>query len=248
MDLVARFDALCDKVDADTRKTFLRAIEVLDRAIDILTLERMCFSFNGGKDSTVVLHLIRVTLAKRALAITAASSPEAFEATYRHLLSLLPVMYFDAPDQFPDVKAFIHACIDRYGFACEMQTCHFVQGIEKIIAKRRTQAFLMGVRVGDPGTDELEHFSPSSPGWPAFFRVNPILRWRYDHVWLFLRHLNLEYCSLYDQGYTSLGSVHNTVRNPDLEYVNDDTGKTEYWPAHKLVDNASERCGRSSKY
>ncbi|ETV67015.1 hypothetical protein H257_16705 [Aphanomyces astaci] len=247
MDLVRRFDELCESVDEETRNAFHRSIEVLNRAIDILSLERMCFSFNGGKDSTVVLHLLRLVLAKRALVSHPGASEEEFDAAYRSLLHQLPVMYFDTPDQFPQVTDFIHHCIHTYGFQCEMQTSSYVQGIQSIISKRKTQAFVMGVRRGDPGTEDLEHFSPSSTGWPAFFRVNPILQWRYDYVWLFLRKLKLEYCMLYDQGYTSLGSVHNTERNPELVHIND-SGDTEYWPAYKLLDNESERCGRASKY
>ncbi|KAG9409139.1 3'-phosphoadenosine 5'-phosphosulfate sulfotransferase [Aphanomyces cochlioides] len=245
MDFVARFDALMETLDATTRRLFLRAVEVVDRAIDVFSLDRICFSFNGGKDSTVVLHLIRLVLAKRAIATAPEISPQVFDSVYRDMLHQLPVMYFDTPNQFPEVQAFIHNSIVRYGFQCEMQKSSYIDGIQAIISKRSTQAFLMGVRVGDPGTDELEHFSPSTKGWPAFFRVNPILQWRYDMVWFFLRQLDLEYCSLYDQGYTSLGDVHNTVRNPALVHINAQ-GEIEYWPAYKLVDNSSERCGRAS--
>jgi 3'-phosphoadenosine 5'-phosphosulfate sulfotransferase (PAPS reductase)/FAD synthetase len=68
-------------------------------------------------------------------------------------------------------------------------------------------------RRGDPNADGQEYFCPSSAGWPPFMRINPILDWSYADVWGFLRACELPYCCLYDQGYTSLGGVHNTLPN-----------------------------------
>ncbi|OQS00268.1 FAD synthetase [Thraustotheca clavata] len=244
-ELVSRFDALCDKVDEETRRVFVHSIEILDRSIDILGLEKICFSFNGGKDSTVVLHLLRLVIAKRVLNTIKQNGQlvQDFNELYYQMLQKMPVLYFHTTDQFPQVNDFIHACITKYHLQCGVQACSFIEGIQNIITQRGVQAFTMGVRKGDPFTEDLEHFAPSSKGWPAFFRINPILHWRYDHVWLFLRELNLEYCCLYDEGYTSLGSIHNTVRNPELR-IKDALGHESYLPAYRLKDGSSERCGR----
>jgi molybdenum cofactor synthesis domain-containing protein len=80
----------------------------------------------------------------------------------------------------------------------------------------------------------------------------------YGHVWHFLRTFNLPYCSLYDRGYTSLGSKLTTFANPallrkcsNLSTSDDETSRSEavasYWPAYMLSDWKLERSGRIDK-
>ena len=89
---------------------------------------------------------------------------------------------------------------------------------------------------------------PSSPGWPEFTRILPILDWSYTDVWQFLRQNNLSYCSLYDEGYTSLGEKHNTIKNPHLlkkiEEGETETEKEEYLAAYLLENDDYERFSR----
>jgi 3'-phosphoadenosine 5'-phosphosulfate sulfotransferase (PAPS reductase)/FAD synthetase len=47
-------------------------------------------------------------------------------------------------------------------------------------------------------------------------RISPILRWDYAAVWNCLRGADLAFCSLYAQGYTSLGLRSTSVPNPAL--------------------------------
>ncbi|OAL40430.1 hypothetical protein AYO20_00166 [Fonsecaea nubica] len=53
----------------------------------------------------------------------------------------------------------------------------------------------------------------------------------------------LRYCEVYDAGYTSLGGVNDTVRNPKLRYT-DEHGKERYKPAYEMTADDKERLGR----
>ncbi|RLN68834.1 hypothetical protein BBJ28_00002710 [Nothophytophthora sp. Chile5] len=270
------FDLFFAAADVYTQERLQKALDVVRSAIDIFGLEGVCFSFNGGKDSTVVLHLIRIVVAKRVLEetqmakehaeheatdshTTTVTSPrnsfvsadlldeDELDARVRAQLQRVPVMYFDSYDQFPEVREFTEQCTTQYALSCHVYKCSFVEGVKDILEKLQIKGVYMGVRGGDPHTEDLEHFSPSSPGWPPFLRVNPILRWTYADVWSFLRDCHLDYCPLYDHGYTSLGNIFDTVQNPELWRSGEDGKEGYYLPAYELKDGGSERCGRQKK-
>ena len=74
---------------------------------------------------------------------------------------------------------------------------------------------MTGKRRTDPNSD-LPAIGPNGPNFPPYTRVYPVIDWSYDIVWEYLRAFNVAYCPLYDQGYTSLGEVHNSIPNPAL--------------------------------
>eukprot|EP01054_Gregarina_sp_Poly1_P003083 Gregarina_sp_Poly_1__3082@NODE_1868_length_3161_cov_173_799289_g1212_i0_p3_GENE_NODE_1868_length_3161_cov_173_799289_g1212_i0NODE_1868_length_3161_cov_173_799289_g1212_i0_p3_ORF_typecomplete_len134_score15_51PAPS_reduct/PF01507_19/7_2e18_NODE_1868_length_3161_cov_173_799289_g1212_i07991200 len=103
---------------------------------------------------------------------------------------------------------------------------------------KRHPAFLLGVRRGDPRSEKLGTFEPSSEWLKVnFMRVHPILDWSYGAVWQYFEVFNVPYCLLYDLGYTSLGKVQETSPNLDLK-------KLGLKKARDLVEWSSERDGR----
>jgi len=108
----------------------------------------------------------------------------------------------------------------------------------------QVNAILMGNRSTDPFSSQLGTFTMTDEGWPQVMRVFPLLDWSYGEVWQALLVLGVEYCSLYDRGYSSLGNPKNTCPNPALGYT-DDQGQLSYRPAYTLVNGTEERAGRN---
>jgi Phosphoadenosine phosphosulfate reductase family len=127
-----------------------------------------------------------------------------------------------------------------YGLTVTRYAQSYKDGMADLVQQRSIKAVLMGQRYGDPWTDDMDDFTPSTKGWPEFMRVNPVLCWPYSHVWKFLRGCALPYCSLYDEGYTSLGEAKETIKNAALLRA-DGTYKS----AHELHDETLERSNRS---
>eukprot|EP00049_Salpingoeca_infusionum_P019290 m.361209 g.361209 ORF g.361209 m.361209 type:complete len:205 (+) comp19417_c0_seq1:133-747(+) len=194
------------------------AIGIIREAVARYTLQGICISFNGGKDSTVILHLLM----------------QAYPQEYKKV----KFVYFSHANEFPEVEAFIAESDSRFELNLTTLDMGFQEGVKYLTEEMGIKAFLMGTRQGDPYSLHLNEFSPSDEGWPDFMRVNPILSWSYATVWQFLS--DKYYCELYDQGYTSLGNTKNTVRNPTLR-SEDGT----YKPAKYLQDPTLERHGRT---
>lgn len=208
------------------------ALRVLEGAVRLYTPARLAVAFNGGKDATVVMHLTRAVIAKYA--------QEHNVQPFCHCLYLL------SGSDFPAVDAFVRQQVAACRLHIVEVDAAFKDGIHLFTKDRDMCAFVMGTRRDDPHGSHMEHFEPSTPGWPNFMRVNPILTWQYHHVWAFLKKFRLPYCHLYDQGYTSIGSVETTKPNPALSVVGED-GQVSYLPAWQLEDASLEREGRLKK-
>ncbi|GAV28019.1 hypothetical protein PMKS-001487 [Pichia membranifaciens] len=125
-------------------------------------------------------------------------------------------------------------------------------------SKESVKAIVVGIRRTDPygATLKLEQKTDTHRGWPDFMRINPILEWHTSDVWYFIKWLQhtssnsdfaIDYCSLYNDGYTSLGGCGNTVRNPQLKRKDSKEKNVLFWPAWWILDDDIERLSRVQK-
>ncbi|CAO4363795.1 unnamed protein product [Caenorhabditis nigoni] len=234
-DTVAKWRAFKKRVLVEAKNVdFVRKLEeaekIVEDIVDRYPLDQIALSFNGGKDCTVLLHLLRLKVDEK---YGASKAIQGF-----HIM---------VEDQFPEATQFIIDAAQFYN----IQVLEFPGPLKVGLAGLKKQRpsiipVLMGSRATDPNGKYMK--TPvewTDSDWPKVLRVCPILNWTYSDVWHMLRGLCVPYCKLYDQGYTSLGGRDNTVKHPALRIVAAD-GKEHYLPAYKLHNDAEERSNRSN--
>ncbi|XP_039133425.1 FAD synthase [Dioscorea cayenensis subsp. rotundata] len=236
-------EAIRASSDRRLQTKYNNAAYIIQRAFALYEFEQVAFSFNGGKDSTVLLHLLR---AGYFLYKKNAHHPKGSQKD--HVLNCpMRTIYFESPSAFPEINSFTYETASIYDLQLEVICSDFKSGLEALLEQKPTKAIFLGTRIGDPNAVGQEQFSPSSIGWPPFMRVNPILDWSYRDVWAFISTSKVQYCSLYDKGYTSIGSIYDTVPNPLLCTIDSLSNTEKFKPAYLLSDGRLERAGRARK-
>nr|XP_018909652.1 PREDICTED: FAD synthase-like isoform X1 [Bemisia tabaci] len=205
-----------------------QSVEILDECFKRYQLSNIAVAFNGGKDCTALLHLVYAYCRFRSIDVSSKK---------------LQCIYFRSNDVFQELENFVEETVKRYDINLLTIDGEIKTGLDQALKENpQWEAILMGTRQSDPFSSCLQAFQMTDVTWPRVMRVNPMLHWSYEDVWFFLRYLNVPYCSLYDDGYTSLGHGSTTKKNPDLQYL--ENGVVKYYPAFKLKYGDSERNGR----
>jgi phosphoadenosine phosphosulfate reductase len=172
---------------------------------------RVRVAWTGGKDSTVVLFIWRALLA-------------------HHGLGPARAINLDTGCKFPEIVAFRDALAAMWGIDLhvarpEVALADYPVAQDVIACCRDLKVGPLGRAIRETGTTHLltgirrdEH--PDRAGRnpmeertaPVHVMVNPILDWTETDIWAFHAQFDLPYCTLYDQGYRSLGCRPCTVR------------------------------------
>ncbi|XP_053602350.1 FAD synthase isoform X2 [Plodia interpunctella] len=197
-------------------------------------LHEVFLSFNGGKDCTVLLD------------ITIKILQDVYN-NRENIAKDLKVVYIRSQGPFKEIEEFVKYIEKYYNIKLVVFEGEMKNNLEALIEEDgRLKASLMGTRRTDPYSGHLDIMTKTDSSWPQLMRVFPLLNWSYHQIWSYLLKYKVPYCSLYDKGYTSIGSVQNTWPNPSLAYK-DCCGCLSYHPAWCLADAALERAGRGKQ-
>lgn len=219
---------------AHSNKHVQESLDIIEQSLTRYRFENTCISFNGGKDCTAILHLVH-------------SATRKFCSKNNNDLRL-SAFYAQLPNHFEEEAKFVGEIVKKYNLKLIQYTSKSLKEslVQLKVDAPNIEAIFIGTRNDDlkPGF-HLDTFAPTDKDWPKFMRINPILNWSYTQVWDFIRELDVPYCDLYNQGYTSLGTKSDTARNSSLLRINDD-GKPYYLPAWTLTKFQEERLSRTS--
>jgi len=247
------------------------SLDVLSAALHKYEISELAISYNGGKDCLVLLVLFLGELGRRQSqqwnerASLSLGTNELPEAVFDTEMKRVSAVYVCPTDQFPAVEDFVMSSAKTYGLSLTKITIGssnmtMRDVFEDYLAEQPDiRAILVGTRRCDPHGENLSHFNKTDKGWPDFVRIHPVIDWTYTEIWAFIRHLGLDYCSLYNEGYTSLGGTSDTQPNPKLLKEQFGSAKArnrsdsveseqycqgKYQPAYELMDERNERLGR----
>lgn len=186
-------------------KKITKAVEIIKKINLKYPPEKVAVAWTGGKDSTVLLHLVQKALNGKI-----------------HF----PVFFNDSTMEFPEVYQFIekltgdwnlnltvfkHSKKELKNFAQatkeeqkrlsrEMK----VNSIKRALQKYQFAVFMAAIRWDEHQARAREkHFSPRK----GHLRVHPILQFTEKDIWDYINKERVPYVSLYDQGYRSLGET-----------------------------------------
>ncbi|MCB9812843.1 MAG: phosphoadenosine phosphosulfate reductase family protein [Pseudomonadales bacterium] len=202
-----------------------KAKEIILEASKKWDHDKIAIAWTGGKDSTVILHIVR----------------EMFDGKVPFKL-----MFNDSTLEFPEIYDFIRKYekewdldllwikhlpedLKIYETSSNKEEQMEILRIAKINAlnfalkEYDLKAFMSGIRWDEhEARSDEKAFSKRS----SHMRVHPILQFTVDDIWNYIRMFNVPYVDLYDKGYKSLGEM------PFTSPVDD--------------PNASERAGRDA--
>lgn len=213
-------------------------LPIIYHAIELYGIDSVSMSFNGGKDCTVLLHGLYSVMELFFY------ENNKYDDIYSHHIKTL---YVSCPDGFQDLDRFVKLCSSKYNLELFTSFQPLKNGLTEFMENfNDLSCIIIGTRRTDPFGDKLKPYLETDGDWYKTMRIHPILNFDYIDIWHYLKFMKMDYCNLYDEGYTSLGHPSCTLHNP---YLIKDNENKDYYPAYYLKNgNENERKGRIVKY
>lgn len=178
--------------------------EIIKNAFNKFPFEKTVIAWTGGKDSTVLLHLVRSVFNNKVpFPVMFNDSTMEFEEIYKFINKISKqwdlnlVIY---PHDKKELEEF-HKTKDEK-MKMELSRIMKINAMNKFLKKYKIKAFMAGIRWDEHSSRSKEkYFSPRTD----HTRIHPILHFSEKDIWSYIKNYKVPYVKLYDQGYRSLG-------------------------------------------
>ena len=181
-----------------------KSLRIIKKAAKQYKNYEVAVAWTGGKDSTVLLHLVRMAFdGKIPFKVIFNNSTMEFKEIYDFIDKVsklwgINVIIIKHSEQ--ELKEF-HATKDRERKK-ELSRLMKITAINTALKRYRLKALMAGIRWDEHESRSKErYFSPR----PDHMRIHPLLHFTEKDIWEYIKHFGVPYVSLYDKGYRSLG-------------------------------------------
>jgi phosphoadenosine phosphosulfate reductase len=170
--------------------------QVIRKALGSFDKGKLGVAWTGGKDSTVLLHLVReVCGGEVELAVMFNDSTMEFEEVYELVDRL-------EKEWGLNLIRIVHPKRKLKKVDSEKIRELKIEAIEKAVKEHGLEALMAGIRWDEHRARAKEkYFSPRKD----HMRIHPLLHFTEKNIWEYIKKFKVPYVSLYDKGYRSLG-------------------------------------------
>ena len=165
--------------------------------------EKMSIFWTGGKDSTVLLHIVREMYPDKKFPTLFLDTGLDFKEVYDFIDRIIKMWRINLVTVKPSRKLEDEykkqkTKKDRVTFASMMKIILLKQAVRE----HKSPALVIGIR-WDEHKERIgeKYFSERED----HVRIHPLLHWTEEDIWEYVHSKNVPYVSLYDLGYRSLG-------------------------------------------
>lgn len=181
-----------------------KSLSVIRKAGKQFKSQDIAIAWTGGKDSTVLLHLVRIAFnGKIPFKVMFNDSTMEFKEIYKFIEKISKLWNIDLitiKHSEKELKEFQKT--KDHEKKKELSRIMKITAINSALKKYKIKAFMAGIRWDEHESRSKEkYFSPR----PDHIRIHPILHFTEKDIWKYIKHFGVPYVDLYSKGYRSLG-------------------------------------------
>lgn len=165
--------------------------------------DKMAIFWTGGKDSTVLLHLVKETLGHLKFPIVFIDTQLDFEEVYAFIDKLVKKWEFNLiQEKTTPAEMKKYNSLKTKKARVELASMYKIVLLKRAVKKHNFPALMIGIRWDEHAERIAEKYvSPRED----HIRIHPLLHWTEKDIWDYIKQFDIPYISLYDKGYRSLG-------------------------------------------